>query len=74
MKQKEENRYKKIGVIHKGLNGTSVYSAIDGKKNQIAAIKSIPKDKMNKDSERNFRRELQNLYKLKHPNIINLLL
>ena len=73
MKKKEENRYKKIGVIHKGQGDTSVYLAIDGKKNVLTAIKSIPKNKMDKDAEKNFRRELQNLHNLKHPNIIQIL-
>ena len=70
MKKKEENKYKKIGVLHKGTgaDNTSVYLAINSKKNILTAIKSIPKDKMTKESEKNFRRELQNLHNLKHPN------
>ena len=71
--KKEESRYKKIGVLHKGANDSSVYLAIDGKKNILTAIKSIPKEKMTKESEKNFRRELQNLHNLKHPNIIQIL-
>ena len=75
MKKKEENKYKKIGVLHKGTgaDNTSVYLAINSKKNILTAIKSIPKDKMTKESEKNFRRELQNLHNLKHPNIIQIL-
>ena len=73
MKKKEENRYKKIGVIHKGQGDTSVYLAKKKKKNVLTAIKSIPKNKMDKDAEKNFRRELQNLHNLKHPNIIQIL-
>ena len=73
MKKKEETKYKKIDDLHKGENGTSVYLAIDTKKNILTAIKSIPKKKMNEDTQKNFRRELQNLHNLKHPNIIQIL-
>jgi len=73
MKKKEETKYKKIDDLHKGENGTSVYLAIDTKKNILTAIKSIPKKKMNEDMQKNFRRELQNLHNLKHPNIIQIL-
>ena len=73
MKKKEENNYKKIGVLHKGANDTSVYLAIDSKKNILTAIKSIPKNKMDQEAQKNFRRELQNLHNLKHPNIIHIL-
>ena len=73
MKKKEENNYKKIGVLHKGANDSSVYLAIDSKKNILTAIKSIPKNKMDQESQKNFRRELQNLHNLKHPNIIHIL-
>ena len=73
MKKKEENNYKKIGVLHKGANDSSVYLAIDSKKNILTAIKSIPKNKMDQEAQKNFRRELQNLHNLKHPNIIHIL-
>ena len=73
MKKKEETKYKKIDDLHKGENGTSVYLAIDTKRNILTAIKSIPKKKMNEDTQKNFRRELQNLHNLKHPNIIQIL-
>ena len=73
MKKKEDNRFKKVGVIHKGANDSSVYLAIDTKKNILTAIKSIPKNKMDADAEKNLRRELQNLHNLKHPNIIQIL-
>ena len=73
MKKKEENNYKKIGVLHKGANDTSVYLAIDSKKNILTAIKSIPKNKMDQEAQKNFRRELKNLHNLKHPNIIHIL-
>ena len=73
MKKKEENNYKKIGVLHKGANDSSVYLAIDSKKNILTAIKSIPKNKIDQEAQKNFRRELQNLHNLKHPNIIHIL-
>ena len=73
MKKKEETKYKKIDDLHKGENGTSVYLAIDTKRDILTAIKSIPKKKMNEDTQKNFRRELQNLHNLKHPNIIQIL-
>ena len=73
MKKNEENRFKKIGVIHKGSAGSNVYLAIDGKKNILTAIKSIPKNTTDESGEKNFRRELQNLHNLKHPNIIKIL-
>ena len=73
MKKKEENNYKKIGVLHKGANDSSVYLAIDSKKNILTAIKSIPKNKMDQEAQKNFRRELQNLHNLKHPNIVHIL-
>ena len=73
MKKKEENNYKKIGVLHKGANDSSVYLAIDSKKNILTAIKSIPKNKMDQEAQKNFRRELQNLHNLKHSNIIHIL-
>ena len=73
MKKKEENNYKKIGVLHKGANDSSVYLAIDSKKNILTAIKSIPKNKMDQEAQKNFRRELQNLHNLIHPNIIHIL-
>ena len=73
MKKKEDSKYKKISVIHKGADNTSVYLAINTKKNILTAIKSIPKDKMSVDSQKNFRRELQNLHNLDHPNIIKIL-
>ena len=73
MKKKEENNYKKIGVLHKGANDSSVYLAIDSKKNILTAIKSIPKNKMDQEAQKNFRRELKNLHNLKHPNIIHIL-
>jgi len=71
--KKEESRYKKIGVLHKGANDSSVYLAIDGKKNILTAIKSLPKNKMDADAEKNLRRELQNLHNLKHSNIVQIL-
>ena len=73
MKKNEENRFKKIGVIHKGVGGSSVYLAIDCKKNILTAIKSIPKNTSDESGEKNFRRELQNLHNLKHSNIIRIL-
>ena len=73
MKKKEDNGYKKISVIHKGQGGSSVFLAIDSKRNVLTAIKSIPKSLIEKDSEKQFRRELQNLHNLKHPNIIRIL-
>ena len=73
MKKKEEAKYKKIGVLHKGAGDTSVYLAIDTKKNILTAIKSIPKSQMTDDAQKNFRRELQNLHNLQHPNIIKIL-
>ena len=73
MKKKEDNGYKKISVIHKGQGGSSVFLAIDSKKNVLTAIKSIPKSSIEKDSDKQFRRELQNLHNLKHPNIIRIL-
>ena len=73
MKKKDEIGYKKISVIHKGQSGTSVILAIDTKKNILTAIKSIPKTSIEKESEKQFRRELQNLHNLKHPNIIRIL-
>ena len=39
MKKKEDNNYKKISVIHKGADNTSVYLAINTKKNILTAIK-----------------------------------
>ena len=73
MKKKEDNGYKNVDVLHKGQNGSSVYLAIDGKKNILVAIKSIQKSSIEKNSDKQFRRELQNLYNLKHPNIIRIL-
>ena len=35
MKKKEDNGYKKISVIHKGQGGSSVFLAIDSKKNVL---------------------------------------
>ena len=35
MKKKEDNNYKKISVIHKGADNTSVYLAINTKKKYI---------------------------------------
>ena len=52
---------------------SSVYLAIDGKKNILTAIKSLPKNKMDADAEKNLRRELQNLHNLKHSNIVQIL-
>ena len=72
MQKKEETKYKKIGVLHKGAGDSSVYLAIDTKNNILTAIKSIPK-KMDADAQKNFRRELQNLHNLQHPNIIKIL-
>ena len=73
MIKKEESRYIKINDIHKGQNGTMVYLGKDTKKNILIAIKSIPKMNMDADAQKNFRRELQNLHNLKHPNIIQIL-
>ena len=73
MKKKEDNGYKKISVIHKGQGGSSVFLAIDSKRNVLTAIKCIPKSSIEKDSDKQFRRELQNLHNLKHPNIIRIL-
>ena len=51
MKKKEDNGYKKVDVLHKGQNGSSVYLAIDGKKKHFSGNKVYP-EKFNREKFR----------------------
>ena len=64
--------YHLIEVIGKGATG-KVYLSVDDRNNELLAIKAIPNKYLKKDENTvRIRRELTNLHKLKHKNIIKI--
>ena len=64
--------YHLIEVIGKGASG-KVYLSVDERKNELLAIKAIPNEYLKKeDGVVRIKRELINLHKLKHKNIIQI--
>ena len=64
--------YHLIEEIGKGASG-KVYLAVDERKNELLAVKAIPNAYLKKDEGMvRIRRELANLHKLKHKNIIQI--
>ena len=64
--------YHLIEVIGKGATG-KVYLSVDERKNELLAIKAIPNEYLKKeDGVVRIKRELINLHKLKHKNIIQI--
>ena len=69
---KKVKNYHLMEVIGKGATG-KVYLAVDERKNELLAIKAIPNSYLKKDDGAvRIKRELANLHKLKHKNIIQI--
>ena len=69
---KKLDNYRFMERIGLGSSGT-IYLTIDDKNNQLVAVKSMPKAKLDKEhGEVNLRRELEILRKMKHKNIIGI--
>lgn len=69
---KKVGNYKLMELIGRGASA-NVYLSIDEKKNQLVAVKCMPKDQMDKEhGQKNLKRELEILHKIKHPNIVSI--
>ena len=70
--KKSVKYYHLIEQIGKGAIGT-VWLSVDERKNELLAIKAIPNEFLKKDDGAvRLKRELSNLHKLKHKNIIQI--
>jgi len=69
---KKLDNYRFLKEIGKGASA-KVYLAVDDKSNELVAIKSLDKNKLNQEhGETNFKRELEILHKMNHNNIIKI--
>lgn len=71
--KKSVKYYHLIEIIGEGATG-KVWLSVDERKNELLAIKVIPAQylKQDEDGQQRLRRELTNLHKLKHENIIQI--
>lgn len=62
------NRYRVLSRIGFGTFG-EVYQAKDLSTGEIVALKTVARNKKQKEKTTDFQRELNSLLKLKHPNV-----
>lgn len=69
---KQVKYYHLVEVIGKGASAT-VYLGVDDRKDELVAVKAIPMESLKKDRGMiNLQREVKNLNKLKHENIVRI--